>query len=195
MNKMEFCNHLYDKVMKFVKLDNANEVMNELETMAKNDVTMKIRVGAVKIYLQKKNKEVLEGHLKMSKIYAQINHDSESWRMFLQKEDAVRSAHNVYSSINDSEESLKLNEEEWLRRGFAEYRSKVLKKLNIRSMIQQREHKAEWMIDLLKHPELLQQNNEEENLKIKEKLFLSANRYNNLEKAKRFLRKHFDIIL
>jgi len=51
------------------------------------------------------------------------------------------------------------------------------------------------MIDLLKHPELLQQNNEEENLKIKEKLFLSANRYNNLEKAKRFLRKHFDIIL
>ncbi|KAK2716721.1 hypothetical protein QYM36_007013, partial [Artemia franciscana] len=123
----------------------------------------------------------------MSKIYAQIKHDSESWRMFLQKEDAVRSAHNVYSSINDSEESLKLNEEEWLRRGFAEYRSKVLKKLNIRSMIQQRAHKAEWMIDLLKHPELLQQNNEEENLKIKEKLFLSANKYNSLEKAKRFL--------
>ncbi|XP_065561423.1 uncharacterized protein LOC136027914 isoform X2 [Artemia franciscana] len=130
------------------------------------------KVGAVKIYLQKKNnKEVLEGHLKMSKIYAQIKHDSESWRMFLQKEDAVRSAHNVYSSINDSEESLKLNEEEWLRRGFAEYRSKVLKKLNIRSMIQQRAHKAEWMIDLLKHPELLQQNNEEENLKIKKNCF------------------------
>ena len=42
---MEFCNHFYDKLMKFVKLDNENEVMNELETMAKNDVTMKIRVS------------------------------------------------------------------------------------------------------------------------------------------------------
>ncbi|XP_065579584.1 uncharacterized protein LOC136039618 isoform X2 [Artemia franciscana] len=43
MNKMEFCHHLYEKVMKFVKMDDANEVMNEIETMAKNDVTMKIR--------------------------------------------------------------------------------------------------------------------------------------------------------
>jgi len=62
-------------------------------------------MGALKIALRKKKiREVLEGHLKINKMNAEMNHESESWRMFLQKEDAVRSAHNVYSSINDSEE-------------------------------------------------------------------------------------------
>jgi len=47
----------------------------------------------------------------------------------------------------------------------------------------------------MKHPDLLQDNSEEENFKTKEKLFTSSNKYNNLEKAKIFLKKHLDIIV
>ncbi|XP_065577534.1 uncharacterized protein LOC136038391 [Artemia franciscana] len=64
-------------------------------------------------------------------------------------------------------QAVKMNEEEWLRKGYAEYRIKVLKKLNTRSMIQQRQHEDEWMIDLLKHPDLLRENTEEENTEIR----------------------------
>ena len=36
MNKMEFGNHLYDKVMNFVKLDNETEVIKECNKVESN---------------------------------------------------------------------------------------------------------------------------------------------------------------
>jgi hypothetical protein len=51
------------------------------------------------------------------------------------------------------------------------------------------------MIDVLKHPELLLENTEEENFILKEKLYFSGNKYNSLEKTKRFLKKHFEMTL
>ena len=45
MNKMEFEDHLYTKVLNFVKLENDSAVIKELEAIARTDVTMKIRVN------------------------------------------------------------------------------------------------------------------------------------------------------
>ncbi|KAK2712730.1 hypothetical protein QYM36_011427 [Artemia franciscana] len=100
MNKMEFGNHLYDKVMKFVKLDNETEVLKELETMAKNDITMKIRS-----LLQDNLDELVSGY---SAIGLQVNGQKTEFLVYSSaKQEAPAQTVSVNGAIIAPSSSLK----------------------------------------------------------------------------------------